>query len=183
MNNTKTGLRSGFTLVELLIVIAILGTLAVVVLVALNPAQQLARTRDAGRVSTVTQLGRAAEAFATNRNGVYPAENATWISGTTANPGLQNSGEIATVPAAIAYSIAGVAACTTNAQNGVCYNATTAGGGGPIVVFARLESQANNSRCTTAGQVAYVVYSSADGRGGTVCAAAEPTPGTQTFLP
>ena len=47
--------RRGFTLIELLIVMAILGVLAVVVLVAINPIQQLARTRDTGRKSGVTQ--------------------------------------------------------------------------------------------------------------------------------
>lgn len=44
MKNIK---NFGFTLIELLIVMAILGVLAVVVLVAINPVQQLARTRDA----------------------------------------------------------------------------------------------------------------------------------------
>jgi prepilin-type N-terminal cleavage/methylation domain-containing protein len=42
----------GFTLIELLIVIAILGVLAVVVLVAINPIEQLARTRDGGRLTS-----------------------------------------------------------------------------------------------------------------------------------
>ena len=85
-------MKKGFTLIELLIVIAILGVLAVVVLLALNPVQQLARTRDSGRISAVTQLGHALEAFATSNNGTYVPENVTWI--TT----LVNAGEIATVP-------------------------------------------------------------------------------------
>lgn len=173
-----TTLKKGFTLIELLIVIAILGTLAVVILLALNPVQQLARTRDSGRISAVTQLGHAVEAYATSNNGVYVPENATWI--TT----LVTAGEIATVPAAITYSIAGITACTNNAQNTICYNATTAAGGAPIVVYSRLEGAANNSRCAAATPNAYAVYSTADGRGGIVCrAAAEPVPGVQTFLP
>ena len=44
-------LKKGFTLIELLIVIAILGVLAVVILVAINPQEQLARGRGGGRTS------------------------------------------------------------------------------------------------------------------------------------
>jgi prepilin-type N-terminal cleavage/methylation domain-containing protein len=170
--------QGAFTLIELLIVIAILGVLAVVVLLALNPVQQLARTRDSGRISAVTQLGHALEAYATSNNGNYVTENLTWI--TT----LVNAGEIATVPAAITYSIPNTGNCGTNQQNGICYNAQTAAGGAPIVVYARLEGAANNSRCP-ANQQAHAVYSTADGRGGIVCRAAgnEPAPGNQTFLP
>ena len=62
MFNRKNYLK-GFTLIELLIVIAILGVLAVVVLVAINPVQQLARTRDAGRKSSVAQIGHAVAAY------------------------------------------------------------------------------------------------------------------------
>lgn len=160
-----TQIKKGFTLIELLIVIAILGTLAVVVLLALNPVQQLARTRDSGRYSTVTQLGHAIEAYATSNNGVYPTANATWI--TT----LTTAGEISVVPASIAYT-AGGAVCATNAQNGWCYNYVAGTG---AITFARLESNSNISKCG-AGQAAWVVYSTAAGRGGGVCTANAATP-------
>jgi len=174
LNIKQTIKNKGFTLIELLIVIAVLGTLSVVVLLALNPVQQLARTRDAGRKSTVTQLGHALEAYATAHNGVYVAEGSTWITG------LQTAGEIAAVPSAIAYSISGVSACTTNAQNGICYDASAAAGTAPIVVYARLESLAESSKCASGNP--FSVYSTADGRGGTVCSATAPAPGTQTFV-
>jgi len=166
--------KLGFTLIELLVVIAVLGTLAVVVLLALNPLQQLARTRDSGRISATTQLGHAMEAYATSHNGTYVPEGATWIQT------LVDAGEIQVVPAAITYSVAGSAACTGNAQNGICYDATTAAGGAPIVIFATLESDSNNSFCT-GSEIAYSVYSTADGRGGIVCRTSAPVPGTQTF--
>lgn len=173
--------QKGFTLIELLIVIAVLGVLATVVIVAINPLQNLAKTRDSGRLNTVGQLGHALDAYATNNNGQYVAESATWI--TT----LVTAGEINTVPSAIAYSISGIAACSNSfPQNNVCYNASAATGTAPMVVYARLEAAANNSRCAT-GEVAYAVYSSANGRAGVVCrdsgAANEPVPGSQTFLP
>ena len=167
----------GFTLLELIVVIAVLGVLATVLLVALNPIQQFARGRDAGRISEVTQLGRAMEAYAASRNADYPNETATWITD------LVNAGEISSVPGATAYAIAGIVVCAVNAQSNICYDATAATGTAPLVVFARLEANANISRCA-AGQWAYAVFSSADGRAGIVCTAANATPplGTQTFL-
>lgn len=173
-------MRKGFTLVELLIVIAILGVLAVVVLLALNPAQQLARTRDAGRISTVTQLGHALEAYSTSRNGDFPVE-ATWLDD------MVDAGEISQTPTMPDYSAPGnFGACSENALGGgFCYDASNPSGLAPVVVYARLEAQANNSRCTGAGEAAYAVYSSAQGRAGLVCAASngELDPGTLTFLP
>jgi prepilin-type N-terminal cleavage/methylation domain-containing protein len=175
MNN----LKRGFTLIELLIVIAILGTLAVVVLLALNPVQQLARTRDSGRISAVTQLGHAVEAYATSRNGVYLPENATWIDT------LVTAGEIGTVPTAINYTAGTATACGVNQEVNLCYDATTAAGGAPVVVFARLESNSQNSKCNgssancTNSGTAYTAYSTAAGRGGIVCAV--PSPGVTAF--
>ncbi len=168
-------LKRGFTLIELLVVIAVLGVLATVVIVAINPLQQLARTRDTGRISTVTQMGRALDNNATANNNTYVTANATWITS------LVNAGEVSTVPSAVTYSVAGVVACATNVQNGFCYK-VTAVNGGPAIAYARLEALSNSSRCP-AGQLAWTVYSSADGRGGVVCSAAEPAAGVQVFLP
>jgi len=171
-----------FTLIELLIVIAVLGTLAVVVLLALNPVQQLARTRDTGRISAITQMGHALEAFATSNAGNYVPENSTWITS------LVNAGEIASVPSPITYSISGISACTVNAQNGFCYDSTTASGGAPVLIFSRLEGDSNISRCesTYSGtNRAYAIYSSALGKGGIACTTnADPTVGgTLNLLP
>lgn len=173
-----TAYKKGFTLVELLIVIAILGTLAVVVLIALNPVQQLARTRDSGRQSTVAQLGHAMEAYATARGGVYPAASvANWI---TTN--LSATGEINAVPSAVAYS-AGGSNCqgSTANERGFCYKVN--GTNTQFVIYATAEALVNSSYCT-APAVAFFAYSSADGRGGIVCAAPAtgPATGNQTFM-
>ena len=166
----------GFTLIELLIVMAILGVLAVVVLVAINPVQQLARTRDAGRKSGVTQIGHAMEAYFTARGGTYVDETAfpAWVSQ------LVTAGELASAPGAIGYG-SGVSACTTNAENDWCYASTGAVGTDPAVVFTILESDSETAKCDAAG-TPFFIWSTADGRGGLVClAAGEPAPGAQTW--
>lgn len=161
--------KRGFTLIELLIVIAILGTLAVVVLIALNPIQQLARTRDGGRRSTVSQLGHAIEANATGRGGVYLTPSSTWITA------LVQAGEIASAPQNPPYSAPGGASnCTTNAQNGFCYN--TFGSNTRAIVFARLESAAENSKCPTAGNAAWAVYSTPNSGAGILCTSGQGSP-------
>ncbi len=182
-NKYNLNRKSGFTLIELLIVIAILGTLAVVVLLALNPAQQLARTRDAGRISAITQLGHALEAFSTTRSGYPPVAGGGALCGTATNwlDCLVTAGEIQVKPAAV-----GAVTCGTQGnQNNWCYNVGTVNTLPAMVIYAKMESQAQNSRCS-ANQVAWAAYSSVDGKGGILCTAnanTPPTVQTQAFLP
>ncbi len=61
---------SGFTIVELLIVIVVIAILAAITVVAFNGVQQ--RGRDSHRVSDVKQLHKALELFHAE-NGYYPA--------------------------------------------------------------------------------------------------------------
>lgn len=154
--------KSGFTLIELLIVIAILGVLAVVVLVAINPVQQLARTRDAGRISTVQQLGRAVEAYYTSQ-GTYPT-NAEFTNSNNTNV-LVTSGEITRLPALIPYSVAGVTACESGADaDGWCYDADT----DSFALYSTLEANVNRTVGSCTG-TAYTAYLSLAGRSCIVC--------------
>lgn len=66
--------NKGFTMIELLIVIAILGILAVAVLSAINPIEQINRGRDTGSRSDAEQLISAIDRFHALR-GYYP-----WVS-------------------------------------------------------------------------------------------------------
>lgn len=59
----KKNLSKGFTLIELLIVIAVLGILAVAVLSAINPIEQINRSRDTGSRSDAEQLLGAIDRF------------------------------------------------------------------------------------------------------------------------
>lgn len=172
-------LKKGFTLIELLIVIAILGVLAVVILVAINPQEQLARTRDSGRISSVTQLGHAMQAYGASHDGDYITPGATWIS--AASTGLVAAGEIATTPGNIAYNITGATPCDNNADGAGaaadmwCYLGDGNAPPNNFIIYARLEAGSNNSRCPVAGNVAWSVFDSVLGRGGIVCTANDAT--------
>lgn len=61
----------GFTLVELLVAIAVLGILATVGFLVLNPAEQFQKARDARRKSDLSQIQKAIETFYQD-NGKYP---------------------------------------------------------------------------------------------------------------
>ena len=62
--------RKGFTLIEILIVVAIIGILASVVLVGLGPTQK--RARDTRRISDLRNIQTGLELYY-NANGKYPA--------------------------------------------------------------------------------------------------------------
>ncbi len=73
----KKTFKKGFTMIELLIVIAVLGVLAVAVLSAINPIEQINRGRDTGGRSDAEQLVSATDRYYTTM-GYYP-----WRSSST----------------------------------------------------------------------------------------------------
>ena len=169
-----TTLKKGFTLIELLIVIAVLGVLAAVVLVIINPVEQLARGRDSGRKSTIAQLGTAVQTYYTS-NSAYPS-TASWNTELTAS-----SGELKSFPT----NPNGVTACGVNPQpnaNGFCYNTATVNGADEAVVFTHLESKSETAKCGNTPANTWYVWSSAEGKAGVVCQAAAPQPGPQSNL-
>ena len=64
----------GFTLIELIVVIAIIGLLASIILVSLSNAQ--IKSRDSKRTSDLAQVIRALELYRAN-NDIYPAHGGT----------------------------------------------------------------------------------------------------------
>ena len=73
----RTLKRKSFTLIELLIVIAILGILAAAVLVAINPGKRMGQARDAQRKNDLGQLKNALETY----NVVYGSYPSTGCTG------------------------------------------------------------------------------------------------------
>lgn len=167
MRKKGNALLEAFTLIELLIVMAILGVLAVVVFMIIDPREKRAQASDTGRITTVVQLGRAAETYYTAQ-GQFPS-NATWAQD------LVGVGEISTFPSGIQYSLGGTTPCATFVQPGTdptyCYNVDAING---AIVFATAEADSSNGKCATGS--AYFVFSTADARGGTICSSGDPSP-------
>lgn len=167
MKTKQLSTPRGFTLIELLIVIAVLGVLAAVVLVAINPIEQLARARDAGRKTTVGQLKNAIQAYFTSRNGTYPAEGSTWIQT------LVDASEIKKVPAAITYSIdVSLRPClpATNNQIDFCYDIGAVSGNPEVIVYTELESGSEKTKCPST-ETAFFMWSSVAQQAGVFCTA------------
>ncbi|PSO44769.1 MAG: hypothetical protein BRC23_00220 [Parcubacteria group bacterium SW_4_49_11] len=62
-----------FTLLEILLVVAAIGILAAIVIVAINPQRQLGKVRDAERQSEVGTLKDGIEQYSLDTNGQYPS--------------------------------------------------------------------------------------------------------------
>jgi len=167
----------GFTLIELLIVIAVLGVLAAAVLAALNPIEQINRGKDAGRISSVGQLGHAMQSYFTSQTlSAYPAVSATWQ--TT----LKGAGELQNV---ITAPVAGAGNClAANNQNNFCYApATITTANDNAVIWTILDAAANKTKANNCATVVAAVWSSYQGKTGIDCLATVGTvPGASDTL-
>lgn len=178
-----TPIELGFTLIELLVVMAILGILLASLFTLLNPLEQLAKARDAGKRSTVHDLGAALRSnHISNGSTVWmtPVSGA-WITN------LISAGEISVGPTAgvtTGYSCTGAPGSGVNSanQNNYCYkvspNSNNVANTGHAIVYTVAESQSERARagCTSTDTV-YIVWSSADaGKTGTYCSSSSTSP-------
>jgi len=70
--------RHGFTIVELLIVIVVIGILAAITIVAYSGLQT--RTRDTIRKNDIAAIAKAVELFKTDNSELPPVGNTTWCT-------------------------------------------------------------------------------------------------------
>ena len=86
---TKIKKQMGFTLLEVLLVVAVIAILAGIVIIAINPGQNLADTRDSQRKADVNTIINAVYQYALDSNGNLPASlpsSATEICSGTGAP-------------------------------------------------------------------------------------------------
>lgn len=119
----------GFTIVELLIVIVVIGILAAITIVAYAGVTSRANTTKAQ--TNAVSLQKKAEAYAADSstvggNGLYPASAATastgWVALTTANPTM-----LGAIPSGITVTPSSTALSATNGTTNVQYTACATG--------------------------------------------------------
>lgn len=93
---------AGFTLLEILLVVAAIGILAGIVILALNPGKQLADTRNAQRWSDVNTILNGIYQYSIDHDGAVPSDITTTVK------------EVCKTGAADCTGLADLSALTTN---------------------------------------------------------------------
>lgn len=177
-------MNKGFTLIELIIVIGVLGVLAAALLVAIDPIEQLKRGRDAGRLSSVTQLGRAIQTYVAGQgSNVYPG-SAQGFSATSWQTvlGPTGSGDIKNVIPATPNPTIDCAAGTSGffsiePVHGFCYWQSVTSYPNDFVVWIQAESKTAKSKITGGcASTVWAAYVGSLGRAGYECFASGVNP-------
>jgi len=84
--------KRGFTLLEILLVVAAIAILAGIVIIAINPGKQLGDTRNAQRRSDVTTILNAVYQYSVDNNGSLPAAVPTDATCSTATNEICKTG-------------------------------------------------------------------------------------------
>jgi prepilin-type N-terminal cleavage/methylation domain-containing protein len=128
LNNIKTIKKDrGFTIVELLIVIVVIGILAAITIVAYNGVQNRARTTQ--NDTNAREIANKAEAYAADNNGTYPtvanltgaAAGTSYQLSTTAAGVIQSAAPTSTTQTKVQYLL-----CTGNGFKVQAWDYTTA---------------------------------------------------------
>ena len=132
----------GFTLIEILIVVAIIAILASVVLIGLGPTQQAGR--DARRISDLRQIQNGLELYF-NKCGYYPGDAVAGSCAGHAHVATTGyNGGATTAKAALTGSAIGINSVPDDPNSSQHYVYRTDAGGSTYLLEATLENQ-NNS--------------------------------------
>jgi prepilin-type N-terminal cleavage/methylation domain-containing protein len=180
-SNLNSVLKKAFTLIELLIVIAIIGLLAIIVLTLIDPSENNAKARDAGRIAAVTQLGKSVVSYNVNSDDTSFPDINSW------DTDLVATGQPASFPAGVKYTLTGSYTCQTFVRPSTnptyCYDVDL--NFKNAIVFSAMESKSQKTRCSGVGENTYFVFSSVEGSSGFLCGISDPVPwekGTVTYV-
>lgn len=128
--------RRGFTLLELLIVIAILAVLATVAVLVINPAEYLRQSRDAKRIADMVALNKALEFAEFNDLNMGGASTTVFVSLVNATADCAGLG-LPALPTGYQYNCVTIAANLrkTNGTGWIPVNLGSITGGSPLAAL------------------------------------------------
>ncbi len=151
MNTTKDlNMKKGFTLLEMLLVIAIIAILAGIVIVAINPARQIAAANNAQRQSDTLAILNAVHQYGIDQRGVYT-----------------DLGIASTTDASTACTTTGSLICKEGAESGCIGTIYSELVAGAVMYIPEVPQDPSVTSATSSGYK--IIQDSANGRF-TVCA-------------
>ncbi|MCL4405036.1 MAG: prepilin-type N-terminal cleavage/methylation domain-containing protein [Patescibacteria group bacterium] len=125
----------GFTLIELIVVVAILSVVATVVVVVLNPGELLAQSRDSCRLSDLSSLSNALTIFSTDQySQSMGVPNTIYVSVPDNASSTCGNLDLPTPPSGYTYHCASTTySANVNGTGWLPVNLTLVNGGSPLV--------------------------------------------------
>jgi type II secretion system protein G len=146
-------MNKGFTLIELIVVFAVLGLMAVAMLATLNPMTQIQKANDAKRIEDLAQIQRALEMYYSDNNS-YPASTATYqisVKGTAVYWGSTWSPYISILPQ------------DPKSADTFIYYSPASGNGQTYYLYANLETGGQNPQACNKGNACTSILSGSAG--------------------